>query len=127
MVINHRGRARKKESGGRYKPTRGKRLFMKGSSPTLTVIDEAHKIKVVRTKGDNRKSRVLTANLVNLFDPKTKKFSKANLKSVTECPADDHYVRRNIFVKGAIVETDKGKAKITSRPGQNGSINAVLI
>jgi len=127
MVINHRGRAQKKESGGRYKITRGKRLFMKGNRPTLTVIDETHKIKVVKTKGNGRKSRVLRASKVNLFDPKTKKFLQAQLKSVTECPADDHYVRRNIFVKGAIVETDKGKARITSRPGQNGNINAVLI
>jgi len=127
MVINHRARAKKKESGGRYKPTRGKKLFMKGSRQTLTAVSEVHKIKVVKTKADNRKARVLTAAHVNLFDPKTKKFAQAKLKSVTECPADDHYVRRNIFVKGAIVETDKGKARITSRPGQNGSINAVLI
>ena len=100
---------------------------MKGAAPTLTRIEEKHKIKTVRTKADGRKSRVLTANQVNLFDPKTKKFSPAKLKTVTECPADTHYVRRNIFVKGAVVETDKGKARITSRPGQNGSINAVLI
>jgi len=127
MVINHRGRARKKESGGKYRPTRGKRLFMKGAHATLTVIDETHKCKIVRTKANGRKSRVLTAAHVNLFDPKTKKFAQAKLKTVTDCPADDHYIRRNIFVKGAVVETDKGKARITSRPGQNGSINAVLI
>ncbi len=100
---------------------------MKGSAPTLTFIAEKHKIKTVRTKGAGQKSRVLAANQVNLFDPKAKKFVQAKLTSVTDCPADDHYIRRNIFVKGAVVETDKGKARITSRPGQNGSINAVLI
>jgi small subunit ribosomal protein S8e len=29
--------------------------------------------------------------------------------------------------KGAIIDTKLGKAKITSRPGQSGNINAVLI
>ena len=31
------------------------------------------------------------------------------------------------MTKGTIIETEKGKAKITSRPGQEGSINAVLV
>jgi ribosomal protein S8E len=30
-------------------------------------------------------------------------------------------------MKGVIVQTSKGKARITSRPGQQGSINAVLL
>lgn len=29
--------------------------------------------------------------------------------------------------KGAIIETKIGKARITSRPGQSGTINAILI
>ena len=36
-------------------------------------------------------------------------------------------VRRNILTKGAIIETDAGKAKITNRPGQEGTVNAVLV
>jgi small subunit ribosomal protein S8e len=31
------------------------------------------------------------------------------------------------MVRGAIVETEKGRARVTSRPGQNGTVNAVLI
>ena len=46
---------------------------------------------------------------------------------VVENPANRHFVRRNIMTKGTVIETEKGKARITSRPGQDGTINAVLI
>jgi small subunit ribosomal protein S8e len=35
--------------------------------------------------------------------------------------------RRAIITKGAIIETSKGNARVTSRPGQCGIINAVLL
>ena len=47
--------------------------------------------------------------------------------NVIENKANPNYVRRNIITKGAIVETSAGKAKVTSRPGQDGVINGVLI
>jgi small subunit ribosomal protein S8e len=31
------------------------------------------------------------------------------------------------MTKGAIIETEMGKAKVTSRPGQDGVVNAVLL
>ena len=34
---------------------------------------------------------------------------------------------RNILTKGAFVETNLGKVKITSRPGQDGNMNGILI
>jgi len=58
---------------------------------------------------------------------RTKKYSKVKIKNVVENPANRHFVRRNILTKGTVVDTDKGKAKITNRPGQEGSINAVLV
>ncbi|RLF79472.1 30S ribosomal protein S8e, partial [Thermococci archaeon] len=42
-------------------------------------------------------------------------------------PANRQYVRRNIITKGAIIQTEIGKAIVTSRPGQDGVVNAVLI
>ncbi|MFH1511592.1 MAG: 30S ribosomal protein S8e, partial [Candidatus Woesearchaeota archaeon] len=33
----------------------------------------------------------------------------------------------NIITKGTIVDTDKGKVRITSRPGQDGTLNGVLV
>lgn len=126
MAIVHRGNIGIRPSGGRYNQWRGKRLFERGSPPTLTKIGAEKKVSV-GTKGGNEKFKVLVAQTANVFDPKSKKFSKATIKIVTNCPANRHFVRRNIIVKGTVIETDKGKAKVTSRPGQDGVVNAVLV
>ena len=44
-----------------------------------------------------------------------------------ENTSNPHYVTRNIMTRGAVVQTEIGLAKITSRPGQDGVINAVLV
>ena len=77
--------------------------------------------------GSNRKVRLLSADTANLFDTKTKKYEQVKIKTIVDNPADRHFVRRNIMTKGTVIETEKGKARITSRPGQDGSVNAVLI
>jgi small subunit ribosomal protein S8e len=82
---------------------------------------------MVRTRGNNKKIRVKTAQIAYVVDPKTNKTSKTEITSVVENSANIHYVRRNIMNKGSIIDTKLGKAKITSRPGQSGTINAVLI
>jgi SSU ribosomal protein S8E len=51
----------------------------------------------------------------------------AEIKNVVENPANPHYVRRNIINKGAVLETNMGKIKVTSRSGQNGALNGVLL
>ena len=127
MVIVHRGGVGRTPTGGRHIQRRGKRRFEIGNHPTATRIDAKTKIMVHATKFGSIKAKVHTADHVNLFDPKTKKFSPAKVKAVVECSANRHYVRRNIMVRGAIVETEKGKARVTSRPGQDGTVNAVLI
>jgi len=118
-------RPNRKVSGGKYKAYRKKKQYELGSKPILTKIGK-NKAKKLRILGANNKEKLLSADTVNLADPKTKKFQKAKILNVIECPANRHFARRNILVKGAIIETDKGKARITSRPGQEGSINAVL-
>ncbi len=127
MVIVHRGGVGRTPSGGRHIQRRGKRRFEVGNHPTATRIDAKTRIAVNPTKFNGIKARVFTADHVNLFDPKTKTFSPAKVKAVVECTANRHYVRRNIMVRGAIIETEKGKARITSRPGQDGTVNAILV
>ncbi len=97
-----------------------------GSNPTFPKVGETVK-RVVKTRGGNFKQRLLAANVANVFDPKSKSYKKAVIKTVVENPANRHYVRRNILTKGTVIETDIGKARITSRPGQEGTINAVLL
>lgn len=125
MAVWHGGPKRTK-TGRRIRYARNKRRFEIGGELHLTTIG-AMKRKPVRTRGNNRKARVLTADYAYVIDPKTHKTTKTEITTVVENAANIHYVRRNIMNKGAIVNTKLGKAKITSRPGQSGVINAILL
>jgi small subunit ribosomal protein S8e len=125
MVIIQ-ARSQRKASGGRYKSTLSKRRHMLGRNPTLTKIGELRR-RSVSVKGGSVKERLFETTSANLFNPKSKKYEQATIKMVTENPANRNFVRRNILTKGTIIDTNKGKAKVTSRPGQDGVVNAVLI
>jgi len=126
MAISHK-KSLRKATGGRYKKGyRKKKAHELGRDPSLTKV-EKRRIKSIRTLGNHRKYRLLGIDIANLYDPKSKKYEKIKIKSVVENPANRHFVRRNIMTMGTVIETEKGKAKITSRPGQDGTINAVLI
>ena len=120
------GNSRRSKTGRRIRYARGKKKFEIGRERHLSIIGPT-KLKKVRTKGSNRKMRAKTTNVAYVIDPKSNKTTKTEIISVVENTANIHYVRRNIMNKGAIIETKLGKAKITSRPGQTGTINAVLI
>ncbi|MBN1160203.1 MAG: 30S ribosomal protein S8e [Candidatus Diapherotrites archaeon] len=55
------------------------------------------------------------------------KVQKVAIVEVKENLANKHYLRRNIATKNAVIETEIGKARVTSRPGQDGVVNAVLL
>jgi small subunit ribosomal protein S8e len=80
-----------------------------------------------RTSGGGRKFRLLGANIANVIDPKTGQGRQAKILTVVENPADPHFVRRNVLTRGAVIDTELGKARVMSRPGQTGIVNAVLI
>ena len=125
MAISQK-RARRKPSGSRYVAFRKKRKFELGRIPSHTLIGKT-KNKAVRTRGNQRKQRLLAAETANVYDPKSKKFTQSKIITVSASPSNVHFVRRNIMTKGSILTTEAGKARITSRPGQDGTINAILI
>ena len=120
------GKSKRKITGGRLRLRRGKRKFEMGREKTETTVGE-RRAKSIRVRGGNTKIRLMVAQFANVMDPKTKKSSKVEIKGVAENVANPHYVRRNIVTKGALIDTDLGAAKVTSRPGQDGNINAVLV
>ena len=120
------GESVRKPSGGRLIAARNKRRFEIAPEDAETKLGE-HTQKLVRGRGDSQKVKLLASNFINVTDPKTGKTTKAQIKTVTENPANIHYVRRNILTKGAVVDTDLGKVKITSRPGQSGALSGVLV
>ena len=119
-------RPKRKQTGGRYVAYRKKRLHDLGREPAYTGLDKKRARKI-RVRSGIRKIRLLSADTVNLFDPKEKKYYQTKIKTVLENPANRHFVRRNIMNKGTVIDTEKGKARITSRPGQDGMINAVKL
>ncbi|MBC7119186.1 MAG: 30S ribosomal protein S8e [Methanobacteriaceae archaeon] len=120
------GRSKRKPTGGRLKKSRGKRKYELGRESAETRIGE-RKMRIIRTMGGNRKFRLVTDTHINVVDPDTNKVEVAEILNVVENRANPHFVRRNIITKGAIVETSKGLAKVTSRPGQHGILNGILI
>lgn len=136
MAISH-FRSKRKPSGGlirkAYRKT--KRIFEAGREPALTTIaaaPEARKLKKIRAKAQTSKTRgwklrTRAEAAANVLDPKTQKVVRARILDVIENPANPHFVRLKILTKGATVKTEAGIAKITSRPGQDGVINAVLV
>jgi len=126
MIAQHR--SKRKATGGRYhKMFRKKKLCENGREAILTKLSDKTKINEIRTRSGIIKRPILTTNIANVADPKTGKFTKTTIKTVVENKANRHYVRRNIITKNAVIMTEIGKARVTSRPGQDGMINAVLI
>ncbi len=118
-------RSTTKRTGGRRRSNHKKRKHELGSSPTETRVDE-RKLKVVETRGGNTKVRAIQNNVASVaMDDGTT--VQADIENVAENASNPNYVRRNIVTKGAIVETSEGLARVTSRPGQDGQINAVLV
>lgn len=120
------GLSTRKSSGGRLIRARKKLRFEVAPEDAETKLGE-HSQKLIRARGSSQKIKLLATNSINVTDAKTGKTTKATIKTVTENPANIHYVRRNILTKGAVLDTDKGKVKVTSRPGQSGTLSGVLV
>lgn len=120
------GKSLRKNTGGRSRSNRNKRKIEFGRDPADTKIGE-RKTKKIRAKGGNEKIRLTNANKINVVDPNNNKVQSAEILNVIENPANIQFVRRNIINKGAVVETNLGKVRVTSRPGQHGIINGVLV
>jgi len=120
------GRSVRKVTGGRYKHFRKKRKHELGGEQTETGLGE-RRAKVMRVRGGNTKVRLMEAQWANVVDPESDTCKKVKIEGVKDNQANLHFVRRNILTKGAIISTSLGEARVTSRPGQDGNVNAVLI
>ncbi len=81
--------------------------------------------KSFRTRGGTTKVAAEKIFYANLKTPSGVK--KTRVLNVVETPANRHFARENVIVCGALVETEAGRARVTSRPGQCGVINAILV
>jgi small subunit ribosomal protein S8e len=125
MVIKHSNDL-VKPTGGKKGSSRKTRRYELGGFPVLTIVGE-REIKKERGYGGNYKIKLVKEKFANVLDPNTGKVQKVEILDVVKNPANVDYDRRKIITKGAIIRTKLGEAIVTSRPGQDGIINAKLI
>jgi len=123
----YQGNDLKKITGGKKGRLRKPRKYELGSQHTETRLSNEEIREIERTFGGNVKIRLKRVLYANVTDPSTKATKKVRILAVEQTPANPMLARRGIIVKGAIIRTEIGKAVVTSRPGQDGVINAILI
>ncbi len=113
-----------KITGGRRHPLRSRRKYELDRFPNEAIIGK--QVTVTRkVRGKNIKSAIKTIDSVNLaIDSKIK---KVKIIKVLENATNNDYQRRGIISKGAVLETEAGKCRVVSRPGQHGTVNAILV
>jgi small subunit ribosomal protein S8e len=125
MAVWH-GEKGKKKTGGEIILARKKKKRELGNLPVFTRLGK-EKRKKYRTMGGGEKIKALSVEFANVWDPKTNSTRRVKILDILENPANPHFVRRKIITKGAIIKTELGNARITSRPSQQGIVNAILI
>ncbi len=120
------GVSKRKPSGGRKRMNRGKRRTEISSEKQYAVLGDA-KRKKYRKTGASTQVKVLSDDVINVNNPEDGTTKSIKFSTVSNNPSNPNYVRRNILTKGAVVETELGKVRISSRPGQDGVINGTLI
>lgn len=96
-----------------------------GSDPTNTKFSDKEQNRKARLRGGKEKTVAITAGFANVaVDGRTK---KVKITAVDDNPANKDFKRENVLTRGGLVETELGKARITSRPSQDGIVNAVLV
>jgi len=126
LSVWHGGSHKKKLTGGRKRAYRKKRKFERGAFPAETILGE-RRMKKSRRQGGNVKIRVLSERQANISNPTTGKTENTEIIRVVNNPVNIDYDRRGVITKGTIIETKLGLARVVSRPGQHGLINAVLL
>jgi small subunit ribosomal protein S8e len=113
-------------TGGRKRKSADKKLAHVGSEMTATKVGEKQVVELARGRGGTIKARIRYAPFVNVATG-AGAVKKAKIRTVLETLDNRHYARQNILTKGAVVDTELGKVKITNRPGQHGVVNGVLL
>ncbi|SEM99604.1 SSU ribosomal protein S8E [Halorientalis persicus] len=122
--MKDQGRSPRKRTGGRLRPNHKKKKHELGGEPTETQVGDA-KLKFVDKRGNTKKIRAIEADTASVATDGD--VVAAEIENVAENDSNPNYARRNIITKGAILETSEGRVRVTSRPGQDGQVNGVLV
>jgi len=114
----------RKISGGKYRANRKRKFYEQTGQERIVSLGEK-KTKLIRTRGGNKKLTLLNSEFANMIV--NKKSQIVEIKNVLETPQNRFLARQNRLMKGSIIETEIGKAKITNRPTREGTINAIIL
>ncbi|MEM0000871.1 MAG: 30S ribosomal protein S8e [Desulfurococcaceae archaeon] len=122
----YQGNDLRKPTGGLKGRHRKRRKYELGSPPTRTVLANEEERKVERAFGGNVKTKLKKALYINvaLSDGTVK---RVKVLDVVETPENPQNARSKVISKGSVVKTELGLVKVTSRPGQDGTLNGVLL
>jgi small subunit ribosomal protein S8e len=115
-------------SSGSGKPKnalRDKRRSESGGYFTATKLGTEVMVKKVRGRGGVLKDTLKHALFANVLTKSG--YKKAKITGVMDSNDNRNFARLGIITKGAVINTELGKARVINRPGQEGSINARLV
>ena len=115
---------KRKSTGGRSKPSRGRRAFERDGYAIEPLVGPARK-RASRRRGGTVSKGLVTIDSANVSDG-TGKVARSKILRVKKSPANRDYERRGVITKGAVIETETGEATVTSRPTDDGVVNAIL-
>ena len=117
---------KRNHTGGLIKHTRSRRSDEKESFSVDTLLGD-HSIRVKNSRGGNVKISLVSDNFVNVIDKSNNSIKKVAINRVLKNPSNRDYERRGVITRGAILDTELGKVRVLSRPGQSGIIDGILI
>ncbi len=115
---------KRRPTGGRAKPHRGRRAYEKDGYAIEPLVGPASR-RPIRRRGGGTTAGLIFADFANVSDS-AGKATKSKILRVKKSPANRDYERRGVITKGAVLETEAGEAVVTSRPTADGVVNAVL-
>lgn len=114
-----------KGTGGKRGRASDKKLRYIGGVFTATKVGPADIRHLKSKRGNTTKVKLKVAHFANVLTKEGMK--KVVIRTVLETPDNRHHARQNIITKGAILDTEAGKVKVTNRVGQDGVVNAKLL
>jgi len=115
---------KRRPTGGRSKPSRGRRAFEKDGYPIEPLVGPTSR-RPIHRRGGHVTAGVVFADIANVSDG-SGKTTRSKILRVKKSPANRDFERRGVITRGAVLETEAGEALVTSRPTADGVVNAVL-
>ncbi|MDE1825056.1 MAG: 30S ribosomal protein S8e [Candidatus Micrarchaeota archaeon] len=122
----HTKPARKLSGSGKGKVSgRHRKRYEVGGYFIATKLGEKNVIKHVRERGSTKKAKLQHAGFANLLTKNG--YKKVKITAVLESKDNRNFARLTIITKGAVIDTELGKAIVTNRSGREGNVNARLL